>query len=509
MSKYAGVRRAACAALLASTFFLQTSASADGRLPRSSPEAQGVPSCAVSAFLDSVMSLPTAEVHHVMVLRHGNVIGEAHPAPFRPTDGHTLFSCSKTFTAAAVGLAIRENRLRIDDRVAAFFPEALPEGIPSRLADLTIYDLLTMRAGFAPSDSVRAHCDEWVKACLGRSQVARPGDVFAYDSMDTYLLSAIVSRVSGMPVLEYLRPRLFEPLGINDARWECSPEGVSCGGWGLHMTVESMAKFGQCLLRGGEFGGRQVLPREWVRDMMSIHVDERGYGLQMWSCAHPGAMRADGAYGQFIIVMPEEDMVCAITQCITSAEPGNEEQRLLFSNIAANATAGPLPESKCYKTLRRKEGSYGSRPAAGRGSSRMVPRGTALTLRLEPNKLGWRSIDIAQGDGLMTIGVTDSLSRRVTMKCASNGWARSLVPTTFPPHPRGFTRGAYSGFAEPFAVAGSYGWSPADTLRLRLMFVDWISGLEMTIHLGAAKEAEVQVKCNYEKSPFTTRATVE
>lgn len=492
-----------------STAIATASSAQDARLRRTSPEAQGVPSETVAAFLDSVMSTPDAELHHVMLLRHGAVIGEAHPSPFRAEDGHTLFSCSKTFAAAAVGMAVEENRLRLTDRVAAFFPGELPDDIPPRLADLTVYDLLTMRSGFAPTDSVRVHCDAWVGECLKRRQTADPGSLFAYDSMDTYLLSAIISRVAGVPLAEYLRPRLFEPLGIREAVWESSPEGVSCGGWGLYLTAESMAKFGQCLLNGGLFEGRRVLTESWVRNMMSVHVAEKGYGLQMWSCAHPNTMRADGAYGQFIIVMPDEDMVCVITQCITSAAPGNREQRMLFRIVVPALSEGPLPKTRKSERLVARHAGYTTRTAPGRSSSAILTDGSAITLRLPVNRLGWQSITLSPNGKTLTATVIDSLSRIVPIELANGGWTRGQVPTTFPPHPKGFTRGAYSGFTRPFVVAGSYGWTGRKTLNLRLLFADWISGIEMTIHFDAAKSAEISAKCNFDRSPFAMRASVE
>ena len=183
-------------------------------LERATPESQGVPSEAVVGWFDSLMNVDATEIHGAMLLRHGKVIGEMHPKPFRAEYGHTLFSCSKVFTAAAIGIAVGENRLRVSDRVATFFPELLPDSIGDWLAKLTIRDLLTMQSGFEPTNAVRTKETEWVKKCLGGKMVAQPGEKFAYDSMNTYLLSAIISRVTGEKMVDYLRPRLFEPMGI-------------------------------------------------------------------------------------------------------------------------------------------------------------------------------------------------------------------------------------------------------------------------------------------------------
>ena len=202
-------------------------------LERSTPEAEGVPSGAVIALMDSLMGLPKTDIHSVMVLRHGKVIAEAYPAPFAPEYRHTVFSCSKTFVGAAVGLAISENRLRLTDRVASFFPDQLPDSISANLADMTVRNLLNMTSGVTPDWNMRNVRTDWIKGYLGK-QVKVPGEHFDYDSMSSYILSAIVQKVTGMKVLDYLRMKLFEPMHITDISWEASPEGINTGGWGIY-----------------------------------------------------------------------------------------------------------------------------------------------------------------------------------------------------------------------------------------------------------------------------------
>lgn len=163
-----------------------------------------------------------------MVLRHGKVIAEAYPAPFAPEYRHTVFSCSKTFVGAAVGLAISENRLRLTDRVASFFPDQLPDSISANLADMTVRNLLNMTSGVTPDWNMRNVRTDWIKGYLGK-QVKVPGEHFDYDSMSSYILSAIVQKVTGMKVLDYLRMKLFEPMHITDISWEASPEGINTG----------------------------------------------------------------------------------------------------------------------------------------------------------------------------------------------------------------------------------------------------------------------------------------
>ncbi len=470
-----------------------------GGLPRTSPEAQGVPSARVAAFLDSVMAIPDAEVHHLVLLRHGAVIAELHPEPFLPTDGHTLFSCSKTFVAAAVGIAVGEGRLNISDKVISFFPNELPDSVSPWLANLTVRDLLTMTSGFVPTDSVRQHSLHWVRDYLARPIVARPGERFAYDSMNTYLLSAVIGRVVGMPLLDYLRDRLFTPMGIADVRWESSPEGESCGGWGLYLQAESMAKFGQCLLQKGMYDGRQLIPSDWVEQMMTVHVPKVGYGYQMWTCAHPHTMRADGLHGQFIIVMPDEDMVCAITQCITAAAPGNREQSYLFNLVCPHVSQSPLPESDDYNTLRNKQSHCAIATPEGNAQSVRLKKGKQIDIPLDTdNIMGWKSLSIKQNAKHLTLNVTDVLGRVVPIECAHSQWAISSVPTTFPSHPRGTTLGAFSGFSAPFRAAASYAWQSPDELEIHVLFTDWISGFDLRVRFSE-EGARLSVWRNHDK----------
>ena len=260
---------------------------------RSTPEAEGVPSGTLIALMDSLMALPKTDIHSVMVLRHGKVIAEMYPEPFAPEYRHTMFSCSKTFVGAAVGLAISENRLRLTDRVASFFPDQLPDSISPNLAAMTVRNLLNMTSGVTPDWKMREGRTDWVRGYLGK-EIKTPGEHFDYDSMSSYILSAIVQKVTGMKLLDYLRLRLFEPMHITDVSWEVSPEGINTGGWGVYLQSESLAKLGQLLLNRGMWEGKQLLPADWVDLMMAKQSDTGsfgyGYGYHMWLCEYPGAV---------------------------------------------------------------------------------------------------------------------------------------------------------------------------------------------------------------------------
>ena len=225
---------------------------------------------------------------------------------------------SKTFTATAVGLAVADNLLRLDDRLGAILPESLPDSVSPWLADVTVRDLLTMTSGLKVDWGMRGREDNWTEIMMAEPMAAEPGTTFAYDSMSSYLLSAIVQKVVGKNILEYLSERVFGPLEITGYAWDVSPEGVITGGWGLWMRPDDLAKFGQLLLDKGVWNGKHILPEDWVTEMMTKRVDVPGtsdYCYQMWTCPHEDAVRADGAWGQYIIIMPKEDMVAVVTQC--------------------------------------------------------------------------------------------------------------------------------------------------------------------------------------------------
>ena len=299
----------------------------DISLPRSTPEAQGVSSESINKFLDAV-SKSKHELHSFMILRHGKVISEGWWNPYRNDLKHTLYSTSKSFTATAIGFAVSEGRLTVNDKVIGFFPEDLPATISPNLAELSVKDLLSMSVGHEKEPSnIIATSDNWVKDFLNTPIKYQPGTKFLYNSPATYMLSAIVQKVTGQKVIDYLKPRLFDPLGINGMDWEIDPKGINTGGWGLRLKTEDMAKFGQLFLQKGKWNGKQILPASWVEEASTMKIMQdpnatqarkdssdwlQGYCYQMWRCRNDG-FRADGANGQFIIVLPKQDVVIAIT----------------------------------------------------------------------------------------------------------------------------------------------------------------------------------------------------
>lgn len=336
----------------------KNSTPASASLPRSTPEAEGVSSAGLLTFLDSAAA-DRHEFHSIMILRHGKVIAEGWWAPYRPDFRHTLYSTSKSFTSTSVGFAVSEKLLSVDDKVVSFFPDQLPDTVSPFLAEMSVRDLLTMSAGQAPDPTgkITSSSQQWVKDFLATPVLKEPGTEFLYNSMATFMLSAIVQKVTGEKIADYLRPRLFEPLGIEGYDWEESPEGINSGGWGLRIKTEDMARFGQLYLQKGMWNGKQVIPAEWVEEATTFKIDQapdalpevkaksdwmQGYCYQFWRSRN-NAFRADGAYGQYIIIMPEKDAVVAIT---CESPDMQDEINLVWDYILPAMHEGPLPEDR-------------------------------------------------------------------------------------------------------------------------------------------------------------------
>lgn len=336
--------------LAASLLLVSCGAPKDGSLPRKKASAK-----MEKAFAEYIAATQEAEedIHSVMVLQHGKVLAETWLSEGAPETPHVLFSVSKTFTSTAVGFAISEGLLKLDDKVVSFFPDKLPEEVSDNLAAMTIRDLLTMNTGHdtEPRMSRTDPDSDWVKSFLEWPVTHVPGSYFVYNSYATFTLSSIITKLTGQPVVDYLQPRLFDPLGIEPPRWDAN-HGVNFGGWGLYLKTEDMAKMGQCILDGGKFAGKQVIPADWVKQMTSRQVDSvpagmrpeaaagngltvensdwvQGYCYQMWRCRH-NAVRADGAWGQFIIVIPDKDAVVVVTAHL---EDMQKEINLIWDHI--------------------------------------------------------------------------------------------------------------------------------------------------------------------------------
>lgn len=287
-------------------------------LPRSTPEQQGVE----SALLDRLVAgldetKHELELHSLMVVRHGHVIAEGWWSPYSAERMHELYSLSKSFTSIGVGFLVADGKLDIDDRVIDHFPEHVPDEVSDNLAAMRVRHLLTMTTGhYGEPFMLRGREGSWLNAFFDHPVEKAPGSYFLYNTAATYVLSALVQRISGSTLLEFLTPRLFDKIGATEATWPTSPEGVTLGGFGLSLTTESIAKFGTLLVANDG----SVLPRDWVTQATSKQAsnDEnenpdwrQGYGFQFWRARR--GYRGDGAFGQYCIVIPELDLLIAAT----------------------------------------------------------------------------------------------------------------------------------------------------------------------------------------------------
>lgn len=287
-----------------------------------SPESVGVSSRRLADFFDDLKA-SDIEMHSLMVMRHGKVAFEYWRSPYTPDIPHTMYSVSKSFTSTAIGFAIDEGLLSLDTRLVDVFPEHRPQKTDENLEKLTVYHLLTMTAGKDISLIVDKSKNRWTEDFFEAKWAFAPGEQWRYISENMYILCAMIHRVAGMSVIEYLTPRLFEPLGYDRIPfWEHDGNGIEAGGWGLFLTTEEFAKFILCYQQGGVFDGRQVIPADWVREATRKQVNNfqyeepdniTGYGYCFWRNSLHDSYRADGMFSQFGIVFEDYDAALVIT----------------------------------------------------------------------------------------------------------------------------------------------------------------------------------------------------
>ena len=297
---------------------LPGTAFADG-LPRSQPEAQGIASGAILAFLDEARR-NAYELQSFMLWRNGHVVAEGWWEPYRADRSHMMHSLTKSVTVSAVGMALAEGKFGMDDKVVSFFPEHVPATVSPHLAAMTVRDLLTMKTGHASMTSGsewRPIKTSWIAEFFKIPVEFAPGSKFVYTSAATYMLSAIVTRTTGQSVADYLKPRFFDPLGITGYEWEPGPEGISPGANGLSWKTVDSLKLGILHAQGGVWNGKQILPRAWV-DAVHQPLTKDRYGMQWWLNPYNNAYNADGLFGQFSIVFPDQNAVLATTSAIPS-----------------------------------------------------------------------------------------------------------------------------------------------------------------------------------------------
>lgn len=449
-------------------------------LPRSTPERQGASSTGINIFFDEVEKSKT-EFHSVMVVRHGHVIAEGWWAPYAASLKHSLYSLSKSFTSTAVGLAVSEGLFSVESPVLSFFPNESPKEVNDNLKAMKVKHLLTMSTGHVKDtiQPMRNSSDSWIKTFLSLPVEREPGTFFLYNTGATYILSAILQKLTGQTLLQFLRPRLFDPLGIEGEDWETNPQGINTGGYGLRIKTEDIAKFGQLYLQKGKWNGKQILSSHWIDEATRTQIASnsshpsrpkaeddwaQGYGYQFWRC-RPGGYRADGAYGQFSIVMPAYDAVIAITSESFSMQKSMD---LVWSYLlpAMDKNKKVLAaDNKAQELLQRKLDGLSLPPPQRNPSSPIVSRISGKEFILDPNSFNAKSITLDFSADSCVFILKDEKGKH-QINCGIHKWNKEKNEkkgTPIPPTVR---------MEMPTAIAASVTWDDDKTLVMTWRLIE-------------------------------------
>ena len=377
------------------------------------PESLGISSQSILNFIEAAEKTRPDELHSFILMRHGQVAAQGWWNPYNPESPHMLYSLSKSFTSTAIGIAQAEGLLSINDQVISFFPELTPASPSQNLQSMRIRDLLKMNSGHNDDATGRMTMDttSWVKGFLALEVEHKPGTHFVYNSAATFMLSAIIQKVTGKTLLEYLTPRLFVPLGIENPTWETSPEGINTGGWGLKVRTKDIASLGQLYLQKGKWQDVQILPEAWVDEATSLQTSngsnpdsdwEQGYGYQFWRCRH-NLYRGDGAFGQYCIVFPEHDAVLAIT---SGTKDMGAIMNLVWDNILTGLNEKPLEENQeAWNALQSKLSSLNLSTVKGLETSPLAATVSNAVYQLKPNDQGFSSMVLNLDAGNMSLNL--------------------------------------------------------------------------------------------------------
>lgn len=376
---------------------IQLSAQTGISLQRSTPEAEGLSSEVITSFIGALEQEIDAP-HSLMIVKNGKVVTEAWWDPYNAQTPHELWSLSKSFTSTAIGFAVQEGLLSIDDLVISFFPDKIPENPDWQVKQLRVKDLLTMTTGHNKEPFPADTDDDWVKTFLDSELPYLPGTHFMYNTPATYMLSAIIHKISGEKLIDYLYPRLFEPLQIEKPQWEMDPKGINTGGWGLHLKTEDIAKFGQFYLQKGKWNGSQLLSQDWITMATSKQVSNgsnpdndwmQGYGFQFWRSRY-NTYRGDGAMGQFCLVFPDQDTVVAITSGTNNM---GEIMQLTWDIILPVLKEGKIPRNdQALLALQKKIASLKIKAVEGQMTNRQQKKWLNKEFHFDENDQGIKTI---------------------------------------------------------------------------------------------------------------------
>ena len=479
-------------------------------LPRSTPERQGISSRAILEFVQAADTGVDA-MHSFMLVRHGHVVAEGWWGPYDARTPHVFFSLSKSFTSTAVGLAVAEGKLSLDDEVLKFFPDESPPQPSANLRQMRVRDLLRMSTGhqtepsfWSPSGAGDSAGGTWVRRFLAHPVPFKPGTHFLYNTPATYTLSAIVQKATGATVLDFLRPRLFEPLGFERPAWDASPQGVTLGGYGLRGRTEEIARFGQLYLQKGRWNGRQLVPAAWVEEATARQTSngsnprsdwDQGYGYQFWRSRH--GYRGDGAFGQYCLVLPELDAVVAITSGVRDMQ---KVMSLVWEKLLPAMQGQALAESPAARAeLSAKLEGLTMRVPAGRLPAPLARRVAGRWYELDANDRGLRAIKLDLGaSGAAVVVRTQKGESRTPVGLGA--WAKSRG---------GFANGLESFLSVPPdpAIAAAGAWTSDSVFTVKLALTETPFHTTMTFRFAGdrlALESEHHVAFGPTKPPALT-----
>ena len=455
-------------------------------LPRSTPEEQGISSAALLDFINDANTKLDA-IHSFMLVRHGHVVAEGWWNPYGPQIPHQVFSLSKSFTSTAVGLAISEGKLSLSNQVLNFFPEDAPADPSDNLRAMRIHDLLTMSTGQLPTNITKFSFDSperLTKQFLAEPVDLKPGTFWYYNTPASYMLSAIVQKVEGQNLLNYLTPRIFQPLGIANPTWEMSAQGIAIGGYGLSLKTEDIAKFGLLYLNHGNWNGRQLVPAEWVAAATSRQASngsdpdsdwEQGYGYQFWRARH-NIVRGDGAFGQFCIMIPDQDAVVAITSGTRNMA---SVMNLVWDKILPAFQANPLPpDSANLKKLKGALAALTLHTPERTGDAGSVAAFSGKKYAFGTNALKIESVglDFAAAHAPVTLNLKcNGVEQRIP--CGNGDWIKGHIMYVYD-----LARPAQD---QPVAASGA--WTGDGVFTVKLAFYETPFSVTIDLHYASGK----------------------
>ncbi len=452
-------------------------------LPRSTPEQQGISSEAILRFLDSIGE-SGQQFHSLMILRHGYVIAEGWWWPYSAEHRQQLYSLSKSFTGTAIGLAADEGRLTIDDPVIKYFPDLLPDEISDNLAALKLRHLLSMSVGHAKDSILILEASPsgvpWEKTFLSLPVVFVPGSQFMYNSGASFMLSSIVKKVTGQTAQDYLKPRLYDPLDIMGSTWTENFEGINMGASHLRMRTEDIAKFGQMYLQQGMWNGKQIISRQWVAAATSKQIANGkndsswgyGYGFQFWMNP-PGGFRADGAFGQYSMVLPEPDAVVVITSESISTK---DTMQVVWDHLLPEMKNAPLQiNEEASRQLDRRLKSLKYEPPNLATGSGMVKKISGKEFILDKNEFHAKSVTFQFTDNTCIFILKEEGKPDIQITGGINHWIRE---GNYKPAPHSLFSLRRIDFDS--IVAASAGWQNDQTLLLTWRFIETVHGDSLT-----------------------------